>query len=59
MLMRRPLDRIYAEDFIGLGPSGRVGTKPQVISDFTSGDLKFQSIITDLKRVHWEEQNIG
>ena len=34
------LDRIYAADFIGVGPSGRVRTKPQVILDFTSGDLK-------------------
>ena len=41
------LDRIYAADFIGVGPSGRVRTKPQVISDFTSGDLNFQSITTD------------
>ena len=41
------LDRIYAADFIGVGPSGRVRTKSQVISDFTSGDLKFQSITTD------------
>jgi uncharacterized protein (TIGR02246 family) len=41
------LDRIYAADFIGVGPSGRVRTKPQVISDFKSGDLKFQSITTD------------
>jgi len=41
------LDRIYADDFIGVGPSGRVRTKPQVISDFTSGDLRFQSITTD------------
>ena len=41
------LDRIYADDFIGIGPSGTVRTKPQVISDFTSGDLKFQSITTD------------
>jgi ketosteroid isomerase-like protein len=41
------LDRIYAADFMGVGPSGRVRTKPQVISDFTSGDLKFQSITTD------------
>ena len=41
------LDRIYAPDFIGVGPSGRVRTKPPVISDFTSGDLKFQSITTD------------
>jgi uncharacterized protein (TIGR02246 family) len=41
------LNRIYADDFIGVGPSGTVRTKPQVISDFTSGKLKFQSITTD------------
>src|SRR4030095_11380042 len=41
------LDRIYGGDFMGWGSSGRVRTKPQVISDFTSGDLKFQSITTD------------
>jgi uncharacterized protein (TIGR02246 family) len=41
------LDRIYAADFIGVGPSGTVRTKPQVISDFTAGTLKFQSITTD------------
>jgi len=41
------LDRIYADDFIGVGPSGTVRTKPQVLADFTSGDLKFQSITTD------------
>ena len=45
------LNRIYADDFIGVGPSGRVRTKPQVISDFTSGDLKFQSITTDEVKV--------
>jgi ketosteroid isomerase-like protein len=45
------LERIYADDFIGVGPSGTVRTKPQVISDFTSGDLKFQSITTDEVRV--------
>jgi ketosteroid isomerase-like protein len=41
------LGRIYADDFIGVGPSGTVRTKPEVIADFTSGDLKFQSITTD------------
>ena len=41
------LDRIYADDFIGVRPSGTVRTKPQVIADFTSGSLKFQSITTD------------
>jgi ketosteroid isomerase-like protein len=41
------LARIYANDFIGIGPSGTVRTKAQVIADFTSGSLKFQSITTD------------
>src|SRR5437870_9262836 len=41
------LDRLYADDFIGVGPSGTVRTKPQVIADFTSGSLKFHSITTD------------
>jgi ketosteroid isomerase-like protein len=45
------LERIYADDFIGVGPSGTVRTKPQVISDFTSGHLRFQSITTDDVRV--------
>ena len=45
------LDRIDANDFIGVGPSGTVRTKLQVISDFTSGDLKFQSITTDEVKV--------
>src|ERR1700745_617577 len=45
------LERIYADDFIGVGPSGTVRTKPQVILDFTSGDLKFRSITTDDVRV--------
>jgi ketosteroid isomerase-like protein len=45
------LDRIYADDFIGIGPSGTVRTKPQVLADFTSHDLKFQSITTDDVRI--------
>ena len=45
------LKRIYADDFIGIGPSGTVRTKAEVISDFTSGELKFQSITTDDVRV--------
>ena len=43
----KALDRIYADDFIGVGPSGTVRTKPQVLSDFTAGTLKFQSITTE------------
>src|ERR1044071_8601689 len=41
------LDRIYADDFVGIGPSGTVRTKPQVLADFTSHELTFQSITTD------------
>jgi ketosteroid isomerase-like protein len=50
------LDRIYADDFVGVGPSGTVRTKPQVISDFTSGDLRFQSITTDEVQVRVYEK---
>jgi ketosteroid isomerase-like protein len=46
------LERIYSADFIGVGPTGVVRTKSQVISDFTSGELKFQSINTDDVQVH-------
>ncbi|HEY6843745.1 MAG TPA: nuclear transport factor 2 family protein [Thermoanaerobaculia bacterium] len=45
------LDRIYADDFIGVGPSGTVRTKKEVLSDFTSGSLKFASITTDDVRI--------
>jgi len=45
------LEHIYSADFIGVGPSGALRTKQQVISDFTSGELKFQSITTDEVRV--------
>ena len=52
------LDRIYADDFIGIGPSGTVRTKPQVLADFTSHDLKFQSITTDEVRSKLREHGI-
>ena len=45
------LNRIYADDFIGIGPSGTVRTKPQVLADFTSHDLNFGSITTDDVRI--------
>ena len=45
------LDRIYADDFIGVGPSGTLRTKKDVLSDFKSGSLKFQSITTDDVRI--------
>jgi ketosteroid isomerase-like protein len=45
------LDRIYADDFIGIGPSGTVRMKPQVLADFTSHELKFQSIKTEDVRI--------
>lgn len=45
------LDRIYADDFIGIGPSGTLRTKKDVLTDFASGSLKFQSITTDDVRI--------
>ena len=45
------LDRIYADDFIGIGPSGTLRTKKDVLSDFASGSLRFQSITTDDVRI--------
>jgi len=45
------LDRIYADDFIGIGPSGTLRTKKDVLADFKSGSLKFQSITTDDVRI--------
>ena len=48
---RAALDRIYAADFIGIGPSGTVRAKPEVLADFTSHDLVFQSITTDDVRI--------
>jgi hypothetical protein len=42
------LDRIYAADFIGVGPSDRVRSKPQVISDFNLSLLmKFKCASTE------------
>jgi ketosteroid isomerase-like protein len=45
------LDRIYADDFIGIGPSGTLRTKKDVLADLKSGSLKFQSITTDDVRI--------
>src|SRR5437764_4460431 len=45
------LDRIYADDFIGIGPSGALRTKKDVLADFASRSLKFQSITTDDVRI--------
>jgi uncharacterized protein (TIGR02246 family) len=45
------LARIYADDFIGIGPTGVVRNKAQVIADFTSHELTYDSIKTDEVRV--------
>jgi len=52
------LDRLYADDFIGVGPSGTVRNKAQVISDFTSGELRFQSITTDEVQIRVYENTV-
>ena len=40
------LRRIYADDFLGIGPTGVVRKKADVIADFTSHTLTYQSITT-------------
>ena len=45
------LRRIYADDFLGIGPTGVVRNKAQVIADFTSHALTYQSITTAEVRV--------
>ena len=40
------LRRIYADDFLGIGPTGVVRNKAEVIADFTSHSLTYQSITT-------------
>jgi ketosteroid isomerase-like protein len=45
------LRRIYADDFSGIGPTGVVRNKAEVIADFTSHALTYQSITTAEVRV--------
>src|SRR5690349_12293388 len=45
------LRRIYADDFLGIGPTGVVRNKSEVIADFTSHALTYQSITTAEVRV--------
>ena len=45
------LGRIYADDFIGIGPTGVMRNKADVIADFTTHALTYQSIITAEVRV--------
>ena len=45
------LRRVYADDFLGIGPTGVVRNKAEVIADFTSHALTYQSITTAEVRV--------
>lgn len=45
------LRRIYADDFLGIGPTGVMRNKTEVIADFTSHALTYQSITTSEVRV--------
>ena len=45
------LRRIYADDFLGIGPTGVVRNKEEVIGDFTTHALTYQSITTTEVRV--------
>ena len=40
------LRRIYADDFLGIGPTGVVRNKAEVIADFSTHALTYQSITT-------------
>ena len=40
------LRRIYADDFLGIGPTGVVRNRAQVVADFTSHTVSYQSITT-------------
>ena len=42
---------IYADDFLGIGPTGVVRNKAEVIADFTTHALTYQSITTAEVRV--------
>jgi len=45
------LGRIYADEFVGIGPTGVMRNKAEVIADFTTHALTYQSIITAEVRV--------
>ena len=45
------LRQIYADDFFGIGPTGVVRNKAEVVADFTSHALTYQSITTAEVRV--------
>jgi ketosteroid isomerase-like protein len=45
------LRRIYADDFLGIGPTGVVPNKAEVLADFTSHTLTYQSITTAEVRI--------
>ena len=45
------LRRVYADDFLGIGPTGVVRNKAEVIADFTTHALTYQSITTAEVRV--------
>ena len=45
------LRRIYADDFLGIGPTGIARNKAEVIADFTTHALTYQSITTVEVRV--------
>lgn len=41
------LSRLLADDYIGTGAHGRVRTKAQVLADYSSGAVKYESITED------------
>lgn len=45
------LDRILADDFVGIGPLGFMLTKEQWLARYTSGDLRYDSFALEEARV--------
>lgn len=46
------LDRIYADDYTFVGDTGTIMNKSERLGAFRSGDLKYESINTEVLRIH-------
>jgi len=46
------LDRVYADDYTLVGDTGIIMTKAERIAAFKSGDLKYESITTEVLNIH-------
>ncbi len=46
------LDRIYADDYTFVGDTGSIMTKSERLGAFRSGDLKYESISTEVLKIN-------